>query len=123
MSRRAIAWIVAGSVVFILIGIAGLNLASSRVGCPAGLRWEALTYDAAGTPAPSPQVGGSAVELGSTFIGLATRTVYGPPGSAAAASGGPRPDAIALDCGDGTYQAYRLSGVAPTVSPAAGGGG
>jgi len=123
MTRRSIAWIVVGSIVFVLIGLAGLNLASSRVGCPAGVRWDAFTYEALGTPAPSPQVGGDPTNLGSTFLGLATRAVYGPPGSSATASAGAHPDLIAMDCGDGTYQSYRYTGPAPTIGPSPGGGG
>jgi len=124
MNVRAVGCIVVGAVVFILIGIAGLNLASSRVGCPTGIRWIELTYEPAGTPGPSPVAGeGTPVKLGSTFIGLATRGVYGPAGSEPSASGAPRPAVIALDCGDGTYQTYYLTGSAPapTASPVPGG--
>jgi len=120
VNRRSIGCIVMGSVVFVLIGVAGLNLASNRTGCPAGIRWEQLTYEPRGTPAPTPDLAGEPVELGSTFIGLATRTVYGPPGSGAAASGGPRPETIALDCGDGTYQSYRLAGEMPATGASGG---
>ena len=51
---------------------------------------------------------GSPVEIGSTFIGLTTRKVWGPPGSAPSASAADRPDRIVLDCDNGTVQAYRV---------------
>ncbi len=118
MNVRAIGCIVVGAVIFILIGLAGLNLASSRVGCPSGIGWLDRTYEPAGTPASSPVAGdGTPVKLGSTFIGLATRSVYGPAGTDPSASGSTRPDVIALDCGDGTFQTYRSSGAGSTSAP------
>jgi len=116
---RAIGCIGIGSVVFVLIGILGLNVASSRIGCPDRLQWRELSYAPIGTPAPSPQAGGSgaAVKLGSTFIGLTTRDIYGPPGSSPSASSSDRPGVIAMDCGDGSFLAYRLVGTVPTLSP------
>ena len=84
------------------------------LGCPSRIRWQDLAYRPEGTPAPSPVVGeGNPVKLGSSFIGLTTRAVYGPAGAQPSASSTARPDLIALDCGDGTYQTYRKSGVVP----------
>ena len=119
MNRRAIGCMAAGAIVFILIGLAGLNLASSRIGCPDRLQWRDLSYLPTGAPAPSPQTGGAgaAVKLGSTFIGLTTRDIYGPPGSGPASSAADRPQTIAMDCGDGTYLTYRQGAVVPTVTP------
>jgi hypothetical protein len=116
---RAIGCIGIGSVIFILVGLVGLNVASSRLGCPDRLQWRDLSYTPSGTPAPSPQTGaaGQAVKLGSTFIGLTTRDIYGPPGSAPSASSGDRPPSIAMDCGDGTFLSYRQAGTVPTISP------
>ena len=124
MNPRAIGCIAAGCIVFVLIGIAGLNLASSRVGCPSGIGWQDRAYAPQGTPAPSPVAGdGDPVKLGSTFIGLTTRAVYGPAGADPSASGTDRPEVIALDCGDGTFQTYRSTGVLPTRPTAPTGGG
>lgn len=119
MNPRAIGCIGAGAIVFILIGILGLNIASSRIGCPDRLQWRDLSYTPTGTPAASPQTGGigAAVKLGSTFIGLTTRDIYGPPGSGPASSAAERPLTIAMDCGDGTYLTYLQRGVVPTVTP------
>jgi hypothetical protein len=116
---RAIGCIALGSLVFILVGIAGLNVASSRLGCPDRLQWRELSYLPAGTPAPSPNAGGSgaAVKLGVTFIGLTTREIYGPPGSSPDASSAARPELIAMDCGDGTFLTYRQGSAVPTITP------
>jgi hypothetical protein len=116
---RAIGCIGLGSIAFVLIGILGLNVASSRIGCPDRLQWRDLSYTPTGTPAPSPQTGGSGApaKLGSTFIGLTTRDIYGPPGSSASTSSADRPTVIAMDCGDGTYLTYRQAGAVPTLRP------
>ena len=109
MNFRAIGCIAAGSLAFILIGILGLNVASSRLGCPDRLQWRDLSYLPNGTPLASPSTGGTGapVKLGVTFIGLTTRDIYGPPGSAPEASSVTRPAMIAMDCGDGTFVTYR----------------
>ena len=119
MNGRAIGCITLGAVIFVLIGIAGINVASSRIGCPDRLQWGDRFYAPLGTPAPSPQVGdgGPPAKLGSTFIGLTTRTIYGPPGALASGATTPRPDQIAMDCGNGGFQTYGKADVAPTVTP------
>lgn len=86
-------------VVFVGIGLLGLSMATTRAGCPTRLQWDALSYEGEGTPARSPFAGSESI--GSTFIGLTTRTAF------AAPSGSARPERIALECGDGTYQTYR----------------
>ena len=118
MNGRAIGCIALGAVVFVLIGIAGINLASSRIGCPDRLQWGDRFYAPTGTPAPSPETGGAStpVKLGSTFIGLTTRSIYGPSGSSSSGSS-VRPDLIAMDCGNGMFQTYRKAGPAPTAKP------
>lgn len=126
MNWRAIGCLLAGSIIFVAVGVIGLNLAISRVGCPDGLRWGGEAYAPSGTPAPSPafDLPGEASRLGSTFIGLATREVYGPPGSSPAPSSGPaqdQPPVIAMACGDGTFLTYRVTGPVPTAAPSGGG--
>ncbi len=118
MNGRAIGCIALGAIVFVLIGIAGINVASSRVGCPDRLQWGDRFYAPTGTPAPSPETGaaGTPAKLGSTFIGLTTRSIYGPPGSSSSGSSA-RPDQIAMDCGNGMFQSYRNAGPAPTATP------
>ncbi|TME33984.1 MAG: hypothetical protein E6I62_03265 [Chloroflexi bacterium] len=120
MNARAIGCIGLGAVVFILIGILGINVASSRIGCPDRLQWGDRLYAPTGTPAPSPDTGGSEppAKLGTSFIGLTTREVYGPAGSTSSDAPG-RTSIIAMDCGDGRFQSYRNAGPAPTATPSA----
>ena len=120
MNWRAAGCLVTGVVAFVALGVLGLSLALSRdAGCPASLQWAERVYEAEGTPAASPAfpTEGSAVELGATFIGLSTRAVYGPPGSSPSEQAADRPDRIALDCGDGSYQSYRYVSDLPTAPP------
>jgi hypothetical protein len=134
---RAIGCMAAGSIVFVAIGLLGLSLATSRVGCPQAVRWNGVSYAPIGSPVATPafDLPGEPSQLGSTFIGLATREVYGPPGwtpaapaagSAAVTSSGAaatstidQPATIAMACGDGTYQTYRLAGAVPSAAPSA----
>lgn len=108
MNRRVLGCGIAGIVVFLALGILGLRMAIPDVGCPDRLQWSDQAYLADGTPAASPSLDeGTPVRIGSTFIGLTTRDVYGPPGSEPAASAAERPSVLVLDCGDGTFLAYR----------------
>ena len=99
MNRRAIGCAVLGVVLFVGIGLLGLSMATTRAGCPARLQWDAQGYQAVDTPAPSPFAGSESI--GSTFVGLTTRRAYAIPSSSA------RPERLAFECGDGTYQTYR----------------
>jgi hypothetical protein len=118
VNGRAIGCIALGAIVFVLIGIAGINVASSRIGCPDRLQWGDRLYAPTGSPAPTPETGeaGTPMKLGSTFIGLTTRSIYGPPGSLSAGSSA-RPDQIAMECGNEMFQSYRNAGPAPTATP------
>lgn len=120
MNWRAVGCLVMGMVAFVGVGLLGLSLAfRGSIGCPQRLQWEDRAYLAVGTPAPSPVVIGAAsgdpAPLGSTFRGPITRRVYGPPGSTPSARAADRPESIALDCGDGSFQAYQWDGI--TLSP------
>lgn len=120
MNWRVAGCLVAGVGSFVAIGLLGMWLAFGQLdGCPSQLQWAERSYLPAGAPAASPSFAedGEPVELGSTFIGLITRSVFGPPGSAPSASAADRPDVIAVDCADGTFQTYVYSTSLPTPAP------
>jgi hypothetical protein len=121
MNLRAIGCLVVGVAAFVGLGLWGLSLAfRDAQGCPATLQWADRAYAADGTPAPSPDLGpGEAVYIGSTFMGPITRRTYGPPGSSPSTDAAARPERIALDCGDGSFLAYRWDGTTVSPSPSA----
>ncbi len=108
MNWRAIGCGLLAAAVFVAIGLYGMSLAFSRLdGCPSLLRWGDRTYLPQGAVSSSPSFAqGSPVEIGSTFMGLTTRRVWGPPGSSPSPLAADRPDSIILDCDNGTFQAY-----------------
>ena len=103
------------ALVFVGIGLLGMSMAISRLdGCPVRLQWGDRSYLPDGAPEAAPRFpDGSPVEIGSTFIGLTTRRVWGPPGSAPSQLAADRPTRIVLDCDNGTFQAYRYGASAP----------
>jgi hypothetical protein len=102
-------------VVFLAIGLWGMSKAFDRLeGCPDRLQWGDRVYLPSGSPRPGPSFpGGSPVEIGSTFIGLTTRQVWGPPGSAPSQSSADRPSPIYLDCDDGSVLLFAAESDAP----------
>lgn len=116
MNWRAAGCLVVGAALFVGIGLLGLWRVTSQTGCFDQLHTADGVYQAAGTPAPSPVLAGGepAVEIGSTLVGLATRRVYAPQGTNPDDPSEPRPSEVAVECGDGTFQAYRLG---PEASP------
>jgi hypothetical protein len=102
-------------VVFLAVGVLGMSMAFPRIeGCPERLQWGDRGYLPDGSPAPAPSfAAGPAVEIGSTFFGLTTRRVWGPPGSAPSPSAADRPGRIFLDCDNGRVQAYQAQGPVP----------
>ncbi len=118
MNLRAIGCIVVGSLVFIGIGLLGLSMAMSRIGCPDRLQWTDIAYLPADAATQSPRLPddpqAKPVEIGSTFIGLTTRKVYGRTAIDPTDPNAPRPTQIVLECGDGTYQAYAAESAAPS---------
>lgn len=123
MNWRAAGCGVLAIAAFLAIGLFGMSLAfRSESGCADTLRWADRVYPADGTPAPSPafDVPGPAAEIGSTFIGLTTRKVFGPPGSSPSTEADDRPETVAMDCADGTFQTYRWDGVTRTPVPTTG---
>lgn len=110
MNWRLVGCGVLAAAVFVGLGVWALTLAMGRVGCPATLYWDDATYVAEGGPTETPEVGDEeAARLGFTFVGVLTREVYGPEGASATAEPDERPDRLALDCGDGTFQSYVAS--------------
>ncbi len=110
MSRRTVGCLAAIGVVYLALGLAALLLVTSGgEDCPGQLRWVSRTYQPVGTPAPSPSLpeGEEPVVLGRTLIGLDARDVYGPRSALTTGETREPSTSIALDCGDGTYQAYR----------------
>ncbi len=117
---RAIGCAGIGIAAFLGVGLLGLSFAlRDQSGCPAIVGWEDREYLAEGSPAPSPAFAeaGEPGVIGSTFMGLTTRRVYGPPGSSPSTEAADRPVAIAIDCADGTFQTYRWDGITRTPSP------
>lgn len=108
MNWRAIGCGTLAIVVFVAIGLFGMSLAFSRLeGCPDRMQWGDRAYLPSGLPVAEPSFAqGSPVEIGSTFIGLTTRQVWGPPGSTPSQDAVDRPNQIFLDCDDGSVQAY-----------------
>jgi hypothetical protein len=115
---RAIGCGTVAVVVFLAIGLWGMSKAFDRLdGCPDRLQWGDRSYLPQGLAMAEPSFAeGAPVRIGSTFIGLTTRQVWGPPGSAPSTSAAARPGEIVLDCADGTVQGYRWDGV-PASSP------
>jgi uncharacterized membrane protein YedE/YeeE len=131
---RAAGCLLLGMAIFVGIGLLGMAVAfRTEPGCPSRLEWadpgsstripSNRTYLAEGTPAPSPafSVEGPAIDIGSTFFGLTTRRVLGPPGSSPSTAAADRPETVALDCADGTFQTYQWDGVSRTPPPSDGG--
>lgn len=115
MNWRAIGCGGLAIVVFLGIGLLGMSMAFSHLeGCPDRLQWGDRAYLPDGKPLAEPSFPhGSPVEIGSTFIGLTTRQVWGPPGSSPSEAAAHRPDRIFLDCADGSVQAYAGESQAP----------
>jgi hypothetical protein len=125
MNWRAIGCLGAIFGTFVALGLLGMYLAfRGQTGCSANVQWADRVYLAEGTPAPSPAFDqpGPAANIGSTFFGLTTRTVYGPPGSSPSTAAADRPRIVSIDCGDGTYQTYAWDGItrSPLASPSSG---
>ena len=101
--------------VFLAVGLLGMSMAFNGLdGCPHRLQWGDRAYLAVGSPVAEPSFAeGSPAPIGSTFIGLTTRRVWGPPWSAPSQSAADRPDRIFLDCDDGSVQQFEVQTPAP----------
>ena len=115
MNGRAIGCGTLAIVVFLAVGLWGMSKAFDRLeGCPDRLQWGDRVYLPAGSARPQPSFAeGSPVEIGSTFIGLTTRKMWGPPGSAPSSSAGDRPSRVYLDCDDGSVLLFAAESPEP----------
>ena len=110
MSWRAIGCGTLAAGVFVLVGVIAIWRAGPPAGCPSQLQDEDGLYEPVGSPASSPSLESvdEALQPGfQTRIGLSTWTVWVAPADAPAASSAPLPTVMVLECGDGTFQAYR----------------
>jgi hypothetical protein len=99
---------------FVLVGLIGIWRAGAPAGCPGFLPYQSpVAYEPVGSPALEPRLDGVKAPLeraGSTSFGLAAWPVWIEPPATPLASGDPLPERMVLECGDGTFQAYRRSG-------------
>lgn len=112
MNWRAIGCGTLAAAVFVLVGVIAIWRAGAPAGCPDVLPYQPSAYEPAGSPAAEPRLVGVNADLeraGSASFGLAAWPVWAEPTNVPAASGAPLPDRIVLECGDGTFQAYRRS--------------
>jgi len=111
MNRAALGCAVVAAAAFVALGLFALSRTFTDISCPPALRWAELGYVAVGSPGPEPMLssGEEPVLAGSTLIGLESREVYAPAGTQPGATGDERPEVLALDCGDGTFLAYRAA--------------
>jgi hypothetical protein len=109
---RAIGCGTLAAAVFVLVGVFAIWRAGAPAGCPDVLPYRPSAYEPSGSPTTEPRLEGVDADLepaGSASFGLAAWPVWTEPADAPAASGAPLPARIVLECGDGTFQAYRRS--------------
>jgi hypothetical protein len=111
VSWRAVGCGTLAAGVFVAVGLFAILRAEPPPGCPTELAFTDVgTYEPVGSPSDAPRIEGlnaSPVAGFQTRAGLSTFTVWVDPADAPAASSDPLPERIALECGDGTFQAYR----------------
>ena len=113
MNWRAIGCGTLAAAAFIVVGLIAIWRAGAPAGCPTVLPYEPAAYEPVGSPASVPGLDGGETPLergGSASFGLASWQVWIEPPEAPLASGEPLPERIVLECGDGTFQAYRRGG-------------
>jgi hypothetical protein len=109
---RAIGCGTLAAAVFVLVGVFAIWRAGAPAGCPDVLPYRPSAYEPSGSPTTEPRLEGVDADLepaGGASFGLAAWPVWTEPADAPAASGAPLPARIVLECGDGTFQAYRRS--------------
>lgn len=108
MSPRAVGCGILAAAGFVLIGVIAIWRAGAPAECPGLLPYDPAAYEPIGTPTAEPVLDGGQLERAAQVsFGLASWTVYLPPGTAPTASGVPLPRRIVLDCRDGTFQAFQ----------------
>jgi hypothetical protein len=108
MNPRALGCGLLAAAGFVLIGVIAIWRAGAPAECPGLLPYDPAAYEPIGTPAAEPVLDGGHLERAAQVsFGLASWTVYLPPGTAPTASGEPLPPRIVLDCRDGTFQAFQ----------------
>lgn len=111
MNWRAVGCGTLAAGVFVLVGLFAILRAEPPPGCPTELAFDDVgAYEPVGSPSDAPRLEGVSASLTPGFqtrAGLSTFTAWVDPADAPAASSDPLPDRIALECGDGTFQAYR----------------
>ena len=113
MNWRAIGCGTLAAAVFIAVGLIAIWRAGAPTGCPSQIPYQPAAYERVGSPAAEPRlegVEGPLEEGGRTSFGLAAWQVWIEPPATPLASGAPLPERIVLECGDGTFQAYRRGG-------------
>ena len=110
MSWRAIGCGTLAAAVFVLVGLIAIWRADPPAGCPSQLEDPAGAYEPIGAALSSPSLEGVQADLQPGFrttVGFSSWTVWVDPADAPTASSAPLPNLMVLECGDGTFQAYR----------------
>jgi len=113
VNRRAFGCGALAAVAFIALGIFAISRAQAPAGCPDRLPYQPAAYDADGDATDEPTLDGVEEPLergGRASFGLAAWPVWVAPADRPSASDAPLPSRIVLECGDGTFQAYRRAG-------------
>ena len=112
MNWRAIGCGTLAAAVFVLVGLVSIWRAQAPAGCPDRLPYEPAPYVSDGAATDSPTLSGVEEPLvagGRASFGLAGWPVWVAREDRPTASGAGLPPRIVLECGDGTYQAFRRS--------------
>jgi hypothetical protein len=112
VSRRAIGCGALAALVFVLVGLVAIWRAGPQPGCPPMLEYTDGAYEPVGSQHDTARLAGvdASLEPGfRTSVGFSSYTVWVAPADVPTASAAPLPDDFVLECGDGTFQAYRRS--------------
>ena len=110
MNWRAIGCGTVAAGIFVLTGLIAIWRAGPPPGCPATLEYTDAAYEPIGSPGHSPALEGVDAPLEPGFrttVGFSSWTVWVDPADVPTASSAPLPARMVLECGDGTFQAYR----------------